>query len=69
MCCDGETFTVNRVGHFGPSSALIVEEGCKEGKHQTAKHSVTLYGHFNLASWFVVERKIDITRRIPSVSI
>lgn len=29
MCCDGETFTINRVGKFGLSSALIVEEGIK----------------------------------------
>jgi hypothetical protein len=34
MCCDGETVTINRVGKFGLSTALIVEEGCKKGKHQ-----------------------------------
>lgn len=49
MCCDGKTFTINRVGKFGLSNALIVEEGCKKGKHQTAKHCVAFYGFFNHA--------------------
>jgi hypothetical protein len=47
MCFDGETSTTNRVSKFGLSSALIVGEGYKKGKHQTADHSVAFYGGFN----------------------